>query len=90
MPCFLALLVVLFPRVAIVVLYLFTNFFRGVYDSLLLPALGFIFLPFTLLAYTVLINMHQPHDATFVVVLCVAVIVDLGLVSGGNKIRTRG
>jgi hypothetical protein len=90
MPCFLALLVVLFPRIAIVLLYLFTNFFRGVYDSLLLPLLGFIFLPFTLLAYTALINMHQPHDSTFLVVLFVAVIVDLGLVGGGNRIRRSG
>src|SRR5206468_3496016 len=67
MPCFLALLVLLFPRIAIILLYLFTNFFRGVYDSLLLPVLGFIFLPFTLLAYTTLVNMHQPHDTTFLV-----------------------
>jgi hypothetical protein len=90
MPCFLALLALLFPRIAIILLYLFTNFFRGVYDSLLLPLLGFIFLPFTLLAYTTLVNMHQPHDTTFLVVLFVAVIIDLGLVGGGHKLRSRG
>jgi hypothetical protein len=90
MPCLLALLVVLFPRIAIILLYLFTDFFRGVYDSLLLPIVGFIFLPFTLLAYTALVRMHQPHDATFLVVLFVAVIVDLGLVGGGNRIRKGG
>lgn len=90
MPCFFALLVLLFPRIAIILLYLFTNFFRGIYDSLLIPILGFIFLPFTLLAYTTLINMHQPHDTTFLVVLFVAVIVDLGLVGGGNRIRKSG
>ncbi len=89
MPCFLAILIVAFPRVAIVLLYLFTSFFTGVYDSVLLPLLGFLFLPFTLIAYTVLANMHQPHDTTFLVVLFVAVIVDLGLIGGGNKVRRR-
>jgi hypothetical protein len=89
MPCLLAILIVAFPRVAIILLYLFTNFFTGVYTSVLLPVLGFLFLPFTLIAYTFLINMHQPHDITFLVVLFIAVIVDLGLLGGSNKVRRR-
>ena len=89
MPCLLAVLIVAFPRVAIVLLYLFTNFFRGVYDSALLPLLGLLFLPFTLIAYTTLVNMHQPQDVTFLVVLFIAVILDLGLLGGSNKVRQR-
>ena len=87
MPCLLAILIVAFPRIAIVLLYLFTNFFTGVYASLLLPLLGFLFLPFTLIAYTFLVNMHQPHDATFLVVLFIAVIIDLGLLGGSHRVR---
>ena len=89
MPCFLAILIVAFPRIAIVLLYLFTAFFNGVFDSVLLPLLGFFFLPFTLIAYTFLANMHQPHDALFLVVMLVAVIADLGLIGGGNRVRRR-
>jgi hypothetical protein len=89
MPCLLALLIVAFPRIAIVLLYLFTNFFTGVYHTVLLPLLGFIFLPITLIAYTFLINMHQPQDATFLVVLFVAVVLDLGLIGGGHRVRSR-
>ena len=89
MPCLLAILIVAFPRIAIVLLYFFTSFFSGVYDTVLLPLLGFLFLPFTLIAYTFLANMHQPHDTTFLVVMFIAVIVDLGLIGGGNRVRTR-
>lgn len=85
MPCLLALLIVLFPRIAIVLLYLFTSFFQGVYQSILLPLIGFILLPLTLLAYTWMVKIHQPTDTTFLVVMIVAVILDLGLIGGGAR-----
>lgn len=87
MPCLAALLIVAFPRVATVLLYLFTNFFQGVYDSVIIPLLGFIFLPLTLIAYTWLVKSHYPVDAFFFVVMTVAVIVDLGLVGGSHYSR---
>jgi len=89
MPCLLAILIVAFPRIAIVLLYFFTSFFSGVYDTVLLPLLGFLFLPFTLIVYTFLANMHQPHDTTFLVVMFIAVIVDLGLIGGGHRVQRR-
>jgi hypothetical protein len=87
MPCVLAVLVLLFPRVAILLLYFFTNFFRGVFDSILIPLLGFIFMPLTLVAYTWLTNIRQPVDAMYLVVMFIAVIVDLGLVGGARRSR---
>jgi len=47
-----AILALLTPRIAIVVLWLFTNWFDGLFTSPLWPILGFIFLPTTLLWYT--------------------------------------
>ena len=88
MPCLLALLAVLFPRIAILVLFFFTNFFEGVYNSLLLPLLGLIFLPITLLAYTWMVKINQPMDAFFLVVMVVAIVLDLGL-RGGSARRKR-
>ena len=87
MPCLFAILVLAFPRVAIVLLYLFTNFFRGVYDTILIPLLGFLLMPVTLVAYTWLTKSGQPTDAFFLVVMLVAVVLDLGFVGGGARAR---
>lgn len=84
MPCLFALLAVAFPRVAIILLWFFTNFFTGVYHGIIIPLLGFIFLPLTLIAYT---YIHRAYPGALtageLVVLFIAVIIDLGLVSGG-------
>jgi hypothetical protein len=90
MPCLLAILVLAFPRIAIVLLYLLTNFFRGVYDTILVPVLGFIFMPVTLVAYTWLTKSGYPVDAFYLVVMLVAVVLDLGFVGGSHRLRTRG
>jgi hypothetical protein len=52
MPCLVVLLAIAAPRVTIVVLYFFTTWFRGIFDTALWPVLGFFFLPATLLWYT--------------------------------------
>jgi hypothetical protein len=49
----LALLALLVPRVTIALLWLFTNWFVGVFPNILWPLLGFIFLPLTTLWYSV-------------------------------------
>lgn len=89
MPCLLALLAIAFPRVAIILLWLFTNFFTGVYHTIVIPVLGFIFLPLTLIVYTYFQNAHAPLGITQLVILFIAVIVDLGLVGGGAWGRRR-
>lgn len=90
MPCLLALLAVAFPRVAIVLLWLFTNFFTGVYHGIIIPVLGFLFLPLTLITYTYIQKTYPgamtPGELVF---LFVAVVLDLGLVGGGTLGRRR-
>jgi phosphoglycerol transferase MdoB-like AlkP superfamily enzyme len=88
MPCLLAILVVAFPRIAIILLWLFSNFFTGVYNSVLLPIAGFIFLPITLVAYTYL-QKYPTESTTYFVILIVAVVLDLGLLGGGSRYRRR-
>lgn len=90
MPCLLPLLIVFFPRIAILLLYFFTNFFAHFVNDLLILVAGFIFLPLTLIAYTYLFNIHQPHDTTFLIVMIIAVILDLGLLGGGHYSRRYG
>ena len=90
MPCIFALLAVAFPRIAIVLLWFFTSFFTGVYRELLIPILGFVFLPLTLIVYTYLRNIHAATYSTqSLVFLFIAVIFDLGLVGGGTLRRSR-
>jgi hypothetical protein len=84
MPCLFALLAIAFPRVAIVLLWLFTTFFSGVYTNIVIPVLGFLFLPLTLIVYTYLQKAHHGVMGTQeLVFIFVAVILDLGLLGGG-------
>ena len=91
MPCLLALLAVAFPRVAIILLWLFTGFFTNVYQGILIPVLGFLFLPLTLIVYTFYGGPHSPMNTQELVILFIAIILDLGLVGGGTfrRFRTR-
>lgn len=52
MPCLLTLLALVVPRVVIVGLWLFDDWFNGLFDTMLWPILGLIFLPTTLLWYS--------------------------------------
>src|ERR1035438_5992556 len=45
MPCLLALVVLAFPRVILVLMWLFSNTLDRAYHGLIIPLLGFIFLP---------------------------------------------
>jgi hypothetical protein len=85
MPFLLALLAAAFPRLAIVLLWLFTNYFNHVFEGFLIPVLGFLFLPLTLLVYTYLEKTFGRQLTTIqMVILAVTVIIDLGLFSGGR------
>jgi hypothetical protein len=88
MPCLFAILAVAFPRVAIVLLWLFTSFFSVLHDNILIPLLGFIFLPLTLIVYTYMLRAYGGHFGSGqLVILFIAAIFDLGLVGGGVRRR---
>jgi hypothetical protein len=52
MACLLALFALITPRVVIILLWLFSTWFNGIFSAAIWPVLGFIFLPTTLLWYT--------------------------------------
>jgi hypothetical protein len=92
MPCLLALLAVAFPRIAIVLLWLFTNFFTHVVypiNTAVVGILGFLFLPLTLIVYTFFENTNRGTalTPTQLVFVFIAIVVDLGLVGGGFRGR---
>lgn len=53
MPCLLIIVATLTPRLVIALLWLFSSWFNGVFETRLWPVLGFFFLPTTLLWYSV-------------------------------------
>jgi hypothetical protein len=83
MPCLLGCLALFFPRVAIVLIWLFSDYLGRAYDTVLWPLLGFFFLPLTTLAYAWAINSNGSVNGLYLVVVIVAVLVDLGLLGGG-------
>jgi hypothetical protein len=88
MPCLLAILAIAFPRVAIVLLWLFSHFFSVLHSNILIPVVGFIFLPLTLLVYTFILRAYEGHlGTTQIVFLILAAVFDLGLIHRGTLAR---
>ncbi len=81
---------VFIPRLMIVLLWLFTSWFDGIFTSILWPIVGFIFLPATLLWYTAVYNWYDNNWGTFqIVVLVIAIIIDLSPASHKKKRKDR-
>jgi hypothetical protein len=81
MPILVALLGLALPRVTIFFVWLFSHWFTGVFDNRLIPILGFIFLPYTLLWYTTVINWFGGNWGLWqVLLLGLAIIIDLAAV----------
>ena len=90
MPCFLLLIILLFPRVALVLMWLISTYLqRAFHGGLLLPVLGFIFLPLTTIVYAWELNSHMPTAGINLLWLLIAVIADLGGLGGGARRRSR-
>jgi hypothetical protein len=56
MPVLILLAALFLPRVVIVLLWMMTNWFQGVFASALWPLIGFLFLPMTTLWYSVVMK----------------------------------
>ena len=91
MPCLFAIFALATPRLLIVVLWFFTNWFRGILDNnLLWIVLGFIFLPTTLLWFTAVQHWFGGQWTLWPVVgLIVALLIDVSPASGRRRARER-
>jgi hypothetical protein len=83
--CCLVLIVILgFPRLALVLMWLFSTYLqRAFHGGFLLPVLGFIFLPLTTIVYAWEINNGMPTAGINLLWLLLAVLIDLGGLGGG-------
>jgi hypothetical protein len=89
MPCFLLVAVLAFPRAALILMFLFTTYLQRAYHGLLLPVLGFIFLPLTTVVYAWLTNSHRPLEGINLLFLLLAAVIDAGGLGGGEYRRRR-
>lgn len=90
MPCLVAAIAFFFPRVAIILIAIFSDYLGSAYQSVLWPILGFFFMPYTTLVYA------WAHHSTggsisglYIVAIVVAVLADLGAI-GGSGASARG
>ncbi len=89
MPCLFLIVVLAFPRLVLVLMFLFSSYLQRAYDGILLPLAGFIFLPLTTIVYAWMVNSHRPLEGLNLLIIIVAVIIDAGGLGGGEWHRRR-
>jgi len=89
MPCLLLVFVLAFPRVMMVLMLLFSTYLQRAYHGLVIPILGFLFLPLTTIVYAWLRNSHMRLEGLNAVILLAAVLIDVGGLGGGEWHRRR-
>ena len=77
------------PRLAIVLVVIFSDYIGRAYATMLWPLAGFVFMPLTTLAYAWAINSRGSVAGIHLVVVVLAVLMDLGLI-GGSAHSSRG
>lgn len=88
MPCIGVLFALFTPRLMILILWLLTGWFRGIFNTALWPVLGFFFLPTTLLWYTAVHNWWDGRWGLWQIVgLVIALMIDVSPASGKRRRR---
>ena len=86
MPCLLAVLALAMPRLVILLVYFFSSFFKGLYPTILVPVLGFIFLPTTFLWYSAVQRWWGGQWSFWPVTgIVIALIIDISPASGRRR-----
>jgi hypothetical protein len=87
MPCLIGCLALLFPRLVIIGMVIFSDYIGNAYQTVLWPLLGFFVMPLTTLAYAYAINSAGSVSGFRLVLVILAVLVDLGILGGNASNR---
>jgi hypothetical protein len=87
MCCVLVVLAFLGPRVALALLWIFTNYLNRAFDTFLWPLLGFLFLPWTTIAFAIAQNELGGLSALGIIVVVLGFLGDIGVLGGGARGR---
>jgi chromate transport protein ChrA len=89
--CLVAILALISPRLALVVVWLFTDLLGRAYDDWIVPVLGFVLLPWTTLAYAAMWSSGRNGvDGIEWLVVALAVLLDLSSWGHGKRTRESG
>jgi hypothetical protein len=77
------------PRLAILLVVLFSDYLGRAYETTVWPLLGFFFMPLTTLSYAFGVNSNGSIEGMYLVLVVVTVLLDLGLVGAGSRTRWR-
>ena len=88
-PCLVALIAVLSPRLAILLLWLFTNYVDRAFARFILPFLGLIFLPWTTLFYVLVDVAPGPIHVAGWIVIGLGMLLDLNSLAHAASSRRR-
>jgi hypothetical protein len=90
MPCLLPIFAVFFPRFVMICIAIFTSWFHAAFDTVFWPFLGFLFMPYTTLAYmAAMLNNNHNVNGGWLALVVVAALVDLGGQGGSARRRRR-
>jgi hypothetical protein len=87
MCCVLVLLAFLGPRLVLFLLWLLTNYPSRAFDAFLLPFLGFLFLPWTTIAWAIAQNEFGGANGVGLLVIALGFLADIGVLGGGARGR---
>jgi hypothetical protein len=87
MSCFIGCLALATPRLTIVLVVIFSHYIGRAYETMIWPLLGFVFMPLTTLAYAWAVNSNGSVSGVYLVVVVLAVLMDLGMIGGGEATR---
>lgn len=86
MPCLVAGIAFFFPRLALALLFLFGHYLGRAFETNFWPFMGFLFMPFTTLAYACAMNENNHRLSGFWLVLfIIAVLADLGFFTAQGR-----
>ena len=85
MGCIFAVVALAVPRVLMVFVFLLTDWFGRAFENGLWPILGFVFMPYTTIAYlaAMLYNSHTLSGG-WLALFIIAIVVDAGHCGGGR------
>jgi hypothetical protein len=87
--CFVALLSLISPRLALFAIWIFSDLLSRSFDSWVVPLLGFFLLPWTTLAYAVMWSVGTDKVSGFEwFIVILAFFVDLSSYAQSNRVRT--
>jgi len=87
MCCILLVLALVGPRLALVLLWLFSDYLSRAYDSFVLPFLGFLFLPWTTIAFAIAQNAFGGLNGLGLLIVILGFLADIGVIGGGARNR---